>query len=254
MAQTKVASEIARSLMREAAERGLVPGDHLGAESWLLERYGVARGSLREALRLLEAQGAVEMRRGAGGGAIMALPQPAQLAGVLAMTLQSGHGTLRTILEARAAIEPTMTALAAQRRTPEQVDALLRCTEDLLTDRHDSAAFHLNNRRFHDLVAAASDNLLLAAIVPALSWMSQAIGWEHDPRVRKRIAIEKQHIAEAIEQGDSWSASQRMSRMISAYEEIDTADPHRLDAPVVWADVDELLEKHLQSEADRPAS
>lgn len=254
MGQTKVASEIARRLMREAAEQGLAPGDHLGAESWLLERYGVARGSLREAMRLLESQGAVEMRRGAGGGAIMALPQPAQLAGVLAMTLQSGHGTLRTILETRASIEPTMAALAAQRRTPEEAEAILRCTDDLLGSRHDSTLFHVNNRRFHDLVAAASGSLLLAAIVPALSWMSQAIGWEHDPRVRKRVAVEKQHIAEAIEQGDSWSASQRMSRMITAYEEIETIHPNRLDAPVVWADVDELLEKHLNSRIDDPVS
>lgn len=67
MVQSKVASEVARRLMREVAERHLEPGDNIGAESWLLTQYGVARGSLREALRLLEAQGAVEMRRGAGG-------------------------------------------------------------------------------------------------------------------------------------------------------------------------------------------
>lgn len=250
MAQPKVASGIARRLMREAAARGLEPGDHLGAESWLLEQYGVARGSLREAMRLLEAQGAVEMRRGAGGGAIMASPQPAQLAGFLAMTLESGQCTLQTILETRAAVEPTMAALAAQRRTPEQIVALSRCTDDLFDSRHESATFHIHNRRFHDLVAEASGNLLLASIAPALSWMSQAIGWEHDPRVRKRVALEKKHIAQSIEKGDSWGASQRMSRMITAYEEIREVDPKRLESRVIWADVDELLEKHLSSSDD----
>jgi GntR family transcriptional regulator, transcriptional repressor for pyruvate dehydrogenase complex len=245
MAQPKVATDIARRLMREAAERGLEPGDHLGAESWLLERYGVSRGSLREALRLLEAQGAVEMRRGAGGGALVSQPQPAQLAGFLAMTLQSGHGTLRTILEARSAIEPTMAALAAKRRTPEQIEQLKACTDGLLESRHDTATFHSYNRRFHDLVAETSGNLLLAAVLPALSWMSEAIGWELDHRVRKRIAIEKQEIAKAIEDGDSWDASQRMSRMIMGYEELDKANPARLAAPVIWADVDELLESYL---------
>jgi DNA-binding FadR family transcriptional regulator len=251
VAQGKVAADIARRLMREAASRGLEPGDHLGAESWLLERYGVARGSLREALRLLEAQGAVEMRRGAGGGAIVARPQPAQLAGFLAMGLQNGHGTLRTILEARSAIEPTMAALAAKRRTPEQVDELKACTAKLLDSRHDSATFHGYNRRFHDLVAEASGNLLLAAILPALSWMSEAIGWELHARVRKRVAIEKQQIVAAIEEGDSWNASQRMSRMIMGYEELDKADPAKLDAPVIWADVDELLETFLNENNGR---
>lgn len=250
MAQTKVASDVARRLMREASERGLQPGDHLGAEGWLLERYGVARGSLREALRLLEAHGAVEMRRGAGGGAIIARPQPAQLAGFLAMILQNGHGDMRTILEARSAIEPTTAAFAAERRTPEQLQALKECTENLMNSRHDTAAFHRHNRQFHDLLGEASHNLVLGTILPALSWMSEAMGWELDQRVRKRIASEKQMIYEAVELCDSWLASQRMSRMIMGYEEIERSNPSKLNAPIVWADVDELLEKYLARTED----
>lgn len=255
MAQPKVAAEIARRLMREAAERELQPGDHLGAESVLLERYGVARGSLREAFRLLEAQGAVELRRGAGGGAIMARPRKTQLASFLAMTLQAGGGTLRTVLETRSAIEPAMAALAARRRTDEQAETLLTCAGDLLDTRHDTATFHTLNRRFHDLVAEASGNLLIAAMLPALSWMSEAIGWELEPRVRKRIGNEKRKIAEAIADGDSWGASQRMSRMIMGYEDLNTAEAHAasqslLERPVSWADVDELLEKHLLEDPD----
>jgi DNA-binding FadR family transcriptional regulator len=248
VAQPKVAAEIARRLMREAAERGLEPGDHLGAESALIERYGVARGSIREAFRLLEAQGAVELRRGAGGGAVMARPRPTQLASFLAMTLQTGGGTLRTVLETRGTIEPAMAALAARRRTPEQAQALIECAESLFEARHDSATFHALNRRFHDLVAEASGNLLIAAILPALSWMSEAIGWELPARVRKRIATEKRGIAAAIDEGDSWGASQRMSRMIMGYEDLSSADSGLLERPVEWADVDELLEKHLQQE------
>src|SRR6185437_15709496 len=130
--------------------------------------------------------------------------QPAQLAGFLAMILQSGHGDMRTILEARSAIEPTMAALAAQRRTADQVQQLKECTENLMSSRHDSAAFHSYNRQFHDLVAAASHNLVLAAITPALSWMSEAMGWELDQRVRKRVASDKSLIFDAIEARDSW--------------------------------------------------
>lgn len=253
MAQAKVATDIARQLMREAVDRGLEPGDHLGSEAWLLERYGVARGSLREALRLLESQGAVELRRGSGGGALMARPQPAQLARFLAMTLQTGYGTLRTILEARSTIEPAMAALAAKRCTPEQIDRLNTCTAKLLASRHDSAAFHSYNRQFHDLVAEASGNLLLAAILPALSWMSEAIGWELDVRVRKRVALEKQQIADAIADHDSYNAAQRMSRMIMGYEELDKTNPAKLDTPVMWADLDELLEGYLSDKSYRGA-
>jgi GntR family transcriptional repressor for pyruvate dehydrogenase complex len=243
VAQAKVPSEVARRLMREVADRGLVPGDNIGSESWLIERYGVARGSLREAMRLLEAQGAVEMRRGTGGGAMVSLPRPELLAGSLAMTLQAGHGDMRTILEARAAVEPTMAALAAERRTDIQLRALRACVADLLSNRSDSDRFHHENRRFHNLVAEASGNLLLAAILPALSLMSQAAGWQLHEKVRRRIASDKERIVDAIEERHSWRASQRMSRMILGYEELDKSDPDRF-RPVIWADVDELLESY----------
>ena len=68
---------------------------------------------------------------------------------------------------------------------------------------------------------------------------------ELNPRIRKRVAIDKQRIVDAIADGDSWRASELMSRMIMGYEQINESDPGMLDKTVVWADVDELLEQHL---------
>jgi DNA-binding FadR family transcriptional regulator len=137
-----------------------------------------------------------------------------------------------------------MAALAAQRRTDEELQRLKECTENLMTSRQDTVAFHRCKRQFHDLVAVASQNLVLAAILPASSWMSAAMGWELDERVRKRGAADKRLIFDAIESRDAWLASQPMSRMIMGYEEIDRANPSKLKAPIIWADVDELLEEH----------
>lgn len=256
MSQSKVPSEVARRLMREIAERGLEPGDNIGSEVWLIARYGVARGSLREAMRLLERQGAVEMRRGAGGGALVSLPRPELLASPLAMALQAGRGDMRTILEARAAVEPTMAALAAERRTDSQLQALRACVADLLVNAAtDSDRFHHENRRFHNLVAEASGNLLLAAILPALSLMSQASGWLlHGTKVRQRIASEKELIVDAIEEQHSWRASQRMSRMILGYEELDKPGGTHQFNPVIWADVDELLETYRDGRDSPPVA
>jgi hypothetical protein len=128
------------------------------------------------------------------------------------MSLQAGHGDMRTILETRAAVEPTMAALAAERRTDRHLEALRTCVADLLACRLDDDRFHHENRRFHNLVADASGNLLLAAILPALSVMSQAAGWQLHEKVRRRVAKEKGLIVDAIEERSSWRASQRMSR------------------------------------------
>jgi len=246
--QGKVAAEVARRLMREATERKLVPGDHLAAEHELIDRLGVARGSVREGLRLLESMGVVRLRRGAGGGATLAKPQPEQLASSVAMTLQWSEGTLGTVLETRSVIEPTMAAFAAQRRKDEHVAELHELIAELRASIKDSARFHVANRRFHDVVAEASGNALLAALMPSLSWMSAAVGWELPERVRKKVAEDKAAIAEAIEVRDSWLASERMRRMTTAVEEIERRTPGFLSQPIVWADVDELLADHLNSD------
>lgn len=241
--RTKIASEVARRLIREAGERGLQPGDHLAAEHELIDRLHVARGSVREALRLLEAMGAVELRRGAGGGAVLARPKPEHLASSLAMMLHWSGGTLGTVLETRRVIEPTMAALAAQRRDDTHVAELNRLIKVLRASVKDSDQFHVANRHFHDVVAQASGNVLLAALIPSLRWMSAAVGWELPLKVRKRVAEDKASIAAAIEARDSWSASERMRRMTSAVEEFERTAPDMLAQRVDWPAVDELLEE-----------
>jgi GntR family transcriptional regulator, transcriptional repressor for pyruvate dehydrogenase complex len=239
--------------MREAAERGLGPGDHLAAEHELIDRLGVARGSIREGLRLLEALGVVSLRRGSGGGTTLSKPRPEQLASSIAMMLQLNDGTLGTVLEARNVIEPTMAAFAAQRRTDEHIAEMHDCIAMLRASIKDSTRFHVVNRRFHDLVAEASGNALLTVLMPSLNWMSAAVGWELPERVRKRVAEEKALIVDAIEAGDSWMASERMRRMVMAVEEIERYSPGFLSQPIVWADVDELLADHFNDNGLAPA-
>jgi DNA-binding FadR family transcriptional regulator len=163
------------------------------------------------------------------------------------MLLQSRGSTLGTILEARNVIEPTMAAYAAQRRTDEHVARLNALVEGLFATIADSTKFHEINREFHDVVAEASGNQLLAVLMPSLSWMSAAIGWELPQRVRKRVAEDKSLIADAIEQRDPHLAADRMRRMVMA---VDRTGPRFLDRPVIWADVDELLDEHLRQGND----
>jgi GntR family transcriptional repressor for pyruvate dehydrogenase complex len=252
MAREKVATEVARRLMRDAAARHLMPGDRLAAEHEIITQLGVARGSVREALRLLESQGAVGLLRGAGGGATISMPRPEQLASSIALALQLNGGQLRTVIEARNVIAPTMAALAAQRATPENVKDLQDCVAVLQRSIRNSETFHFENRRFHDIIAVASGNVLLAVLMPSLSWMSAAIGWELPEWVRSRVASEKAGIAASIEAGDSWLASERMRHMIMNVEEIERKTPNVLDRPIVWADVDELLHSFL-NEPVRPS-
>jgi DNA-binding FadR family transcriptional regulator len=70
----KAAELVAEALRGRVLRRELVPGDRLPSESVLMGQYGVSRPTLREALRLLEAQELLEVRRGARGGGVVRVP------------------------------------------------------------------------------------------------------------------------------------------------------------------------------------
>jgi len=73
----KVAESIARQIMQDIRRQKLEPGSMLPAESAMLERFGVGRGSLREALRILEINGLVVLKPGPKGGPVVAAQDPA---------------------------------------------------------------------------------------------------------------------------------------------------------------------------------
>jgi DNA-binding FadR family transcriptional regulator len=70
----KAAELVAVALRGRILRRELLPGDRLPAETSLMAQYGVSRPTLREALRLLEAQELLEVRRGARGGGVVRQP------------------------------------------------------------------------------------------------------------------------------------------------------------------------------------
>lgn len=63
----KISEQLADRLRATILGRGMRPGDRLSSEAELISHYGVARGTVREALRLLESEGIIEIRRGAAG-------------------------------------------------------------------------------------------------------------------------------------------------------------------------------------------
>jgi DNA-binding FadR family transcriptional regulator len=84
-------TQIAWVLESEALETGWVVGRSVGSELGLIERFGVSRDTLREAIRLLEARGSMVIERGRHGGLRLAQPDLEWAAGALSMYLRA-HG------------------------------------------------------------------------------------------------------------------------------------------------------------------
>jgi GntR family transcriptional regulator, transcriptional repressor for pyruvate dehydrogenase complex len=88
------------------------PGDRLPPEPALAEQFGVSRMGVREALRVLELQGLVEVRHGYGGGAFIAEPTGTALLGALEDSLRQGQVGADELYQARVLVEPAITRLA----------------------------------------------------------------------------------------------------------------------------------------------
>ena len=98
--------------------------DRLPAESVLAEQFGVSRMGVREALRVLELQGLVEVRHGYAGGVFVAEPNGAALLGALEDSLRQGQVGADELYQARVLVEPAIARLAAE----QDPDALGRAT------------------------------------------------------------------------------------------------------------------------------
>src|SRR6476469_446934 len=98
----QIADEL-RSLIVSGA---LSEGDSLGREPDLVERFGVSRPSLREALRILEAEGLVTVVRGVRGGVVVHEPNERMTARTAALVLQARNVPLADVFEARSFLEP----------------------------------------------------------------------------------------------------------------------------------------------------
>lgn len=234
-----VPQRTARRMMREVLRRGLVPGDRLASEPTLMSYFKVSRGSLREALRVLAFLGAIEIRPGPGGGPRIAMPRPQMVGSSLAMALQFRGATLRTLLEARAAMEPSIAALAAVRRKDDDLAALEACVVRLET-AVGTEGFTRPDAQFHHLLAIAAGNEALTLLVAALTWMSCAVDLSYDRPTQERIASQAKAIVGALQARDE-SCARNLTEAMFAGALDDARNYEHLSARVIWADVDELM-------------
>jgi DNA-binding FadR family transcriptional regulator len=215
----KGAEAVARSITQIVVAEGLQPGDVVGTEPELIEREGVSRALLREAVRLLEYHQIARMRRGPGGGLFVMAPSANAITDVTAIFLARRGMTLAELLELRTGVEVAIAGLAATRIDEEGVGVLRAA---LAHEEH--AAEPERVEAVHDLhaaVAQAAQNrvlLLVALVFIRLSRLHQIERLA--PKARKQIRAEvlrtHENIAAAVEAGDVELARRRMGRHLEA--------------------------------------
>lgn len=152
--------------LRGMIHRGeLRPGDRLPPERDLAKLLGVSRPTLRAGIRSLAAVGVLESRQGAGTFVVKAEESPVLDSSSLSL-MASLHGfTSEEMFEARRALEMAISGLAAERATGDQLAALAEEMAGMYASLDQPEEYLVHDMRFHQMVAAASGNRILTALM-----------------------------------------------------------------------------------------
>jgi GntR family transcriptional repressor for pyruvate dehydrogenase complex len=162
--------QIADELRRLIVSGKLSEGESLGHEPDLVQRFGVSRPSLREALRILEAEGLISVVRGMLGGIVVHKPNERMTARTAALVLQARNVSLADVYEARSLLEPIAVRVVASSRSRRAAAAeLRRLVRDEVRLIMDPDGFGPANARFHERLVALAGNQTLTIVAEMLN-------------------------------------------------------------------------------------
>lgn len=209
--------QIADELRSLIVKGELTEGQWLGREPELVERFGVSRPSLREALRILEAEGLITVLRGLRGGVVVREPDHRMTARTAAIVLQARNVPLADVFGARSLLEPLAAkAVASSRRrraAAAELRGLIREEEEAIEDPDE---FGQANARFHERLVSLAGNQTLTIVAEmlneivarAVTAVSRADNGVGSVAVRRRGIRSQYRLTELIEAGDGAAAEE----------------------------------------------
>jgi GntR family transcriptional regulator, transcriptional repressor for pyruvate dehydrogenase complex len=164
----RISEEIVEQIKLAIRSGRLQPGDRLPAERELTERFGVSRVTVRDALRILESAGLVEIRVGARGGAFVRAPASSIVGEGIANLLMMSSLSPQEVTECRRIVEVGIVPLVCERATEEDLAVLEAiCAESREAVRAGDYPVELS-ARFHVAFARAAHNGAVELLVESL--------------------------------------------------------------------------------------
>jgi GntR family transcriptional regulator, transcriptional repressor for pyruvate dehydrogenase complex len=222
--RSKLSDAIVDQILEGIRSGAFGPGTVLPPERSLAERFGVSRGSVREAIRSLEYAGILNVRT--GSGTYVAEGGVSKAAALRAYAALVGEHSPLDLLVARCAIEPVCAGLAAANRSESDLEHLRQLVDaqrELLVRGEETAEVDLS---FHVAVASAGHNPVLLMLYDRIAEIMRQATWRELRRRSRATAgtpelYLSQHEATlaAIERGDSAAARRSVEAHVHAVEE-----------------------------------
>ena len=220
----KIYEEIVSQIKDMIAHGELTPGSKLIPERELAERLQVGRSAVREAYRALEAIGIIEIRP--GEGTFVREIGTKSMTDIMSLAVVTGKDTLFELLELRKIVETEAAALAALRRTEEDIRKIKYWLDKMHQDILKGVSGEVNDLKLHYAVTEAAHNSLLMRIMNSVSETMENVM----KAVRERLyqsqetsEILYQHheqIYQAIKKGDQTEARHVMMNHLVNTEKV----------------------------------
>lgn len=223
-AQPRIAELVADELRGRIMSGRLKDGELLPKLDDLLEEFPISKPSIREAMRILETEGLISVRRGKLGGAVVHTPKIATAAYMVGLVLQSQAMTLQDVAQSLAVLEPACVRLVAER------DDAAVAVVPILQENCQKAAEHLEDgpsftrlaRVFHDRLVEHCPVRPLVVLVGVLEalWSAQEVDWADQtaadgrypaPQLREEVIRTHEQMIDAIRSGDG-AGAERLAR------------------------------------------
>lgn len=228
----KLTEMVADDLRRSILE-GMNEGDALPTEGQLAKHYGTSSPTIRQALRVLESEGLISIRRGPHGGPVVRYPTVEDITRNVGVYMQVHGVSQRELYEVRGSLEIEAALQIANHREPDVIRALeenLQAHRKAI-DAEDSTVIAREHLRFHDLLLEMSGNKAITTIGHITRLVLSSIAAEttlqlseSDEASRREVALmgvqAHQELLELISAGDAAGAAARMARHLGRWLEI----------------------------------
>jgi len=222
-ADKSLAEQVTDELERLILSGKLKEGEKLPSERELAESYRVSRTVVREAIRILQTRGLLEVRQGIGS--IVRLPGTTEISKGLSLLIQSKANGLEismvALLEVRMLLETDITTLAAGRATVDDLKALQQVLTNLETLVNLPAQFLERAVDFHRTLAVATHNPLLLVLFDSVQEMVYGLRQTLLPQpIAPRVALQTfQHVLEHIQAGKPAAAVAAMQQHLTEIQQ-----------------------------------
>lgn len=217
VARPRLYEQLTQQILAHVEEEKLGPGDRLPAERDLAESLGVSRATLSQAFVALEVLGVIDVQHGTGA----VLVYRPSIAAVI-RDLREHENRIPDIVEARETLEVKLAALAAERRTNADLEAIESSLDVMAQEIADGGRGERGDELFHQAITAAARSSVLQQLMAFIAEMVLETRLESlgQPGRPERSLESHRAILKAIVACDSDAAARAMERHIELVSDV----------------------------------